>query len=134
MKYPRPLSHLFYKMALTIPLFTPFSRNLLHSRFMSGFRLTTVVRIAECNKIRIYPDVGTFSYVRGHTAKTKYRKFETNIPRKGPNFHIHVSVSDLYIPAIGLPILLQENCGLILKYINRSQTHECAWEGEDKAK
>jgi hypothetical protein len=26
-----------------------------------------------------------------------------------PNFHIHVSVSDLCIPRIGLPILLQEN-------------------------
>jgi hypothetical protein len=26
-----------------------------------------------------------------------------------PNFHIHVSVSDFYIPMIGLPILLQEN-------------------------
>jgi hypothetical protein len=25
-----------------------------------------------------------------------------------PDFHIHVSVSDLYIPTIGLPILLQE--------------------------
>jgi hypothetical protein len=25
------------------------------------------------------------------------------------NFHIHVSLSDLYIPMIGLPILLQEN-------------------------
>jgi hypothetical protein len=25
------------------------------------------------------------------------------------NFHIHVSVSDLYIPMIGLPILLQES-------------------------
>jgi hypothetical protein len=41
--------------------------------------------------------------------------FETNIPRKGiarsqsPNFRIHVSVSDLYIPTIGLPILVQEN-------------------------
>jgi hypothetical protein len=27
----------------------------------------------------------------------------------GHNFHIHVSVSDLYIPTINLPILLQEN-------------------------
>ncbi len=27
-----------------------------------------------------------------------------------PNFHIHVSVSDLYIPTIGLPILLEEIC------------------------
>jgi hypothetical protein len=26
-----------------------------------------------------------------------------------PNSYIHVSVSDLYIPTIGLPILLQEN-------------------------
>jgi hypothetical protein len=39
------------------------------------------------------------------TAKTQYRKFETNIP----NSYIHVSVRDLYIPLIGLPILLQEN-------------------------
>jgi hypothetical protein len=31
-----------------------------------------------------------------------------------PNFHIHVSVSDLYIPTNDLPILLQEICGLIL--------------------
>ncbi len=49
------------------------------------------------------------------TAKTQYRKFETNIPRKGtarlysPNSYIHVSVSDLYFPLIGLHILLQEN-------------------------
>jgi hypothetical protein len=27
-----------------------------------------------------------------------------------PNFHIHASVSDLYIPMIGLPILLEEIC------------------------
>jgi hypothetical protein len=27
-----------------------------------------------------------------------------------PNFHIHASVSDLYIPTIGLPILLEEIC------------------------
>jgi hypothetical protein len=38
------------------------------------------------------------------TAKNQYRKLETYIPRKGiarphsPNFDIHVSVSDLYIP------------------------------------
>jgi hypothetical protein len=42
---------------------------------------------------------------------TLQRKFETNIPRKGivrpqSNFHIHVSVSDLYMPTIRLPILL----------------------------
>jgi hypothetical protein len=40
-------------------------------------------------------------------------------------FHIHVSVSDLYIPSIDLRILLQENVGRSWEYINRSQTHEC---------
>jgi hypothetical protein len=55
------------------------------------------------------------AFVHGHTARTQYRKFEKNIPRKGTarrgarlqsQFRIHVSVSDLYIP---LRILLQEN-------------------------
>jgi hypothetical protein len=31
-----------------------------------------------------------------------------------PNFHIHVSVSQLYIPTRGLPVLLEEICRLIL--------------------
>jgi hypothetical protein len=31
-----------------------------------------------------------------------------------PDFHIHASVSDLYIPTIGLPILLEDICRLIL--------------------
>jgi hypothetical protein len=31
-----------------------------------------------------------------------------------PNFHIHVSVIDLYISTIGLPILLEEICGPLL--------------------
>jgi hypothetical protein len=53
----------------------------------------------------------SFSY---HTAKTQYRKFETNLPRKGtarPQSHfLHsCSVGDLYIPKIGLSNLLQEN-------------------------
>ncbi len=30
-----------------------------------------------------------------------------------PNFHIHVSVSVLYIPTMGLPFLLEEICRLI---------------------
>jgi hypothetical protein len=41
-----------------------------------------------------------------------------------PNFHIHTSVSDLYIPTIGSLILDQS-----WEYINRSQIHECRnWE------
>ncbi len=31
-----------------------------------------------------------------------------------PNFHIHVSVSDLFIPMIDLPILPREICEMIL--------------------
>jgi hypothetical protein len=46
-----------------------------------------------------------------------------------PNFHIHVSVSESYIPMMGLPVPLEEICRLILgiyEYtVNRSKTHEC---------
>ncbi len=43
-----------------------------------------------------------------------------------PNFHIHVSESELYILTMGLPFLLEEICGPILGiYIYQSQTHEC---------
>ncbi len=43
-----------------------------------------------------------------HCKVPQYRKLETNIPRKelpvhSPNFDIHVSVSDWYIPMIDLP-------------------------------
>ncbi len=31
-----------------------------------------------------------------------------------PNFHIRVSVSELYIPTMGQPVLLEEICRLIL--------------------
>jgi hypothetical protein len=31
-----------------------------------------------------------------------------------PNFHIHVSVSELYFSTMGLPFLLEEMCGPIL--------------------
>jgi hypothetical protein len=44
--------------------------------------------------------------------KDKIPNFETNIP--SPNFHIHASVSDLYIPTLSLPILLEEICRPIL--------------------
>jgi hypothetical protein len=83
--------------------------------------------LSENNKIEI-------SYLNyPHTAKNQYRKLEINIPRKGiarPNFHIHVSVSDLYIPKIDLPILLQEICGPILGiYKSLTETHECGnWD------
>jgi hypothetical protein len=40
-----------------------------------------------------------------------------------PNFHIHTSVSDLYVPSIGPPILLKLNRHRSREYINRSLTN-----------
>ncbi len=42
-------------------------------------------------------------------------------------------MSELYIPTMGLPFLLEEICGPILEYINRSQTHECGNWGWGRA-
>ncbi len=49
-----------------------------------------------------------------HTSKTHYQNLKQIFPEKelrdlSPNFHIHVSVSDLFTPMISLPILMQEN-------------------------
>ncbi len=44
-----------------------------------------------------------------------------------PNFHIHASVSDLYIPTIGLPILLEEICRPILG-LYKSLTDTWMWK------
>jgi hypothetical protein len=42
-----------------------------------------------------------------------------------PNFHIHVSVSDLYIPTIGLPILLHRKIFGPILGIHKSLTDTC---------
>jgi hypothetical protein len=45
---------------------------------------------------------------------------------RSPDSYTHIFVRDLYISRIGLPILLQEICGLILGiHVNRSQKYEC---------
>jgi hypothetical protein len=68
------------------------------------------------------------------TAKTKYWKLETNIPRRGIARHKsqfpHSCVCQRFIysiPTIGLPILLQENCGPILD-IYKSLTDTWVWK------
>jgi hypothetical protein len=43
----------------------------------------------------------------GYTARKI--SFMYSLRGLSPNFHIHVSVSDLYIPRIGLHIYLQQN-------------------------
>ena len=47
--------------------------------------------------------------------------------KKCPNFHIHASVSDLYIPTIGLPILLEEICTPLLG-LYKSLTDTWMWK------
>jgi hypothetical protein len=46
-----------------------------------------------------------------------------------PNFHIHTSVSDLYIPGIGPPpptyVAAAKYADQACKYINCSQIYEC---------
>ncbi len=46
---------------------------------------------------------------RHNTENSKQKFPEKELRCHSPNFHIHVSVSDLYIPMIDLSILLQEN-------------------------
>ncbi len=68
---------------------------------------------------------------RHNTEYSKQIFLEKELCGLSSNFHIHVSVSGLYIPTIGLPILLQEkyvDCRF-WKYINGSQTHACVnWD------
>jgi hypothetical protein len=49
------------------------------------------------------------SLQRHNTENSKHIIPEKQLRGLSPNFQIHVSVSDLYIPAIGLLILLKEN-------------------------
>jgi hypothetical protein len=51
---------------------------------------------------------------RHNTENTKQIFPEKEYLGLSSNFHIHASVSDLYIPTIGLPILLEEICRPIL--------------------
>ena len=44
-----------------------------------------------------------------YTEKSKHIFPEKKLRGRSPNSYIHVSVDDLYIPTIGLPIMLQEN-------------------------
>jgi hypothetical protein len=46
---------------------------------------------------------------RYNTKNFKQKFQEKELRGLSPNFQIHVSVRDLYISTIGLPILLQEN-------------------------
>ncbi len=52
---------------------------------------------------------------------------EKQLRSHSPNFQLHVSMSDLYIPTIDLSILLQQICGPILG-IYKSLTNTWMWK------
>jgi hypothetical protein len=54
-----------------------------------------------------------------------YVFLEKKLRGLSPNFHIHVSVSDFYIPRIGPPIVCSRNADGLWEYLNRTQKHEC---------
>jgi hypothetical protein len=72
-----------------------------------------------CGKIVTVKHSGQVYSTRVKLCRYKLPRCKDTIPKilnkysplhnLSPNFHIGVSVSDLYIPMIGLPILLQEN-------------------------
>jgi hypothetical protein len=63
-----------------------------------------------------------------HNSETSKQIFpEKELCGLSPNFHIHVSVSDLYIPPVGLPILLQENMCVPILGIYKSLTDIGVW-------
>jgi hypothetical protein len=97
-----------------IPLSLSFTNGLLHLLYHC-----TVTREAACD-------------LACHTGKAKFRKFqifaENELRGFSPNFHIHVSVSDLYL-YITIDRSAYSAAGKYVdrswEYINRSQTHEC---------
>jgi len=62
-----------------------------------------------------------------HTLNPIYVFPEKELRSLSPNFHIHLSVSYLYISRIGPHIFLEQNRQTDpgRDNINRSQTHEC---------
>jgi hypothetical protein len=56
------------------------------------------------------PSEGIVTALQRHNTKNSKKIFpKKELRGLSPNFHIDVSVSDLNIPTIGLPVLLQEN-------------------------
>ncbi len=59
-------------------------------------------------------NIRDYALQRTNTENRKQIFPEKELRGHCPNVHIHVSMSDSYIPRIDLPILLQGICGLIL--------------------
>jgi hypothetical protein len=69
-----------------------------------------IAQEARCRRGKRELHLPHYPALSSYTAKTLFREFETNIPRNetAPPRPIYVSVSYLYFPTIGPPILLQK--------------------------
>jgi hypothetical protein len=76
-----------------------------HKLSLSGF-----VFVSANGSWSVWGDVETGVYSVLHCKQDLIDLFpEIKLCGLVPNFHIHVTVSDLYIPTIGPPIFLQQN-------------------------
>jgi hypothetical protein len=64
--------------------------------------------------VECLPWISTYTLQRQNAENLKQIFPEKEYRGLSPNFHIHVSVSELYISRMGLPFLLEEICGPIL--------------------
>ncbi len=94
----------------------------------SSFQLCLVYR-KQCKKSLKMPLISEQgNALQRHNTKNSKQIFpEKELRRLRPNFHIHVPVSNLYIPTIGLPILSRKICGPILG-IYKSLTDTWLWK------
>jgi hypothetical protein len=73
----------------------------LPSRYQSHQRM-------ERKKIPVKLELCMAIKLQSHNTENSKKIFpEKELRGHDPNFHIHVSIGDLYIPTLGLPILLQ---------------------------
>jgi hypothetical protein len=84
---------------------------LLDSTFKGTFQAEKML-LYWSKLVSVQPLVTTLQ--RTNTENWKQLFPEKELRSHSPNFHFQVSLSDLYIPTIDLPILLQEICGPIL--------------------
>ncbi len=75
-------------------------------KYIKIIKATYVALPVHCTVYR--PRLGTHCKDTIPKIRNKYSQ-KRNCAGRSPNFHIHVSVRDLFFPTFGLPILLKEN-------------------------
>jgi hypothetical protein len=85
-----------------------------HQESFACFLKTSCVLLANEHKMNSSSNEIFNTLQRTNSENSKQIFLFWELRGHSPNFHIHVSVRDLFNPTIDLPILLQEICGPIL--------------------